>query len=143
MTADPILPNGQIRSMLRLVDRHLHKCRHRQHRLISFLFKGGCIISIGFNFGVVHSETTAINHAWRSKDSLSGTTILVVRVRKDGTLGMSKPCDNCVAQLIDAGIRKVIYSNNDGMFQTMKLPSHTEVRVNSKLQNMIWHKKGA
>ena len=56
---------------------------------------------------------------------------------------MSKPCDNCVAQLIDAGIRKVIYSNNDGMFQTMKLPSHTEVRVNSKLQNMIWHKKGA
>ena len=141
MDSDPALPVGMIKSMLRLVNRHLHKCRHRQHRLVSFLFKGGNLISIGFNFGVTHAECTAINHAWRSKDSLIGTTMFVVRVRRDGTMGLSKPCINCMARLNDTGVRRVVYTDNNGQFQIVKLPVNIGNRINPRLQNIIWHKK--
>lgn len=97
------------------------KARHRNHRLGAILIKGGNIISVGWNISFKHAEHMAIDRAWRS--DIEGCTIMVVRVRKNGSLGMAKPCETCMARLIDAGIKKVIYSTNDGQLETTKLSS--------------------
>lgn len=41
-------------------------------------------------------------------------SVYVYREKKDGNLGKSKPCKACTAALIDAGIRDVYYTEDDG-----------------------------
>jgi len=44
-------------------------------------------------------------------DKAKGTTIYVARVKKDGSFGLSKPCERCKAALNDTGVKKVVYSS--------------------------------
>lgn len=53
--------------------------------------------------------------------SKPGDTIIVMRWRKDFTLSMARPCPACQHYLREAGIKKVIYSDWDGNFQTYKI----------------------
>jgi deoxycytidylate deaminase len=42
---------------------------------------------------------------------VKGATIYVARVKKDGSFGLSKPCERCKKALNDAEIKRVIYSS--------------------------------
>jgi len=42
-------------------------------------------------------------------------------MRKDGNLGMAKPCPKCEAMLREAGVKSVTYSNFDGQMEKMVL----------------------
>lgn len=44
-------------------------------------------------------------------DKAKGSTIYVARTRKDGSFGLSKPCERCKKALNNAGVKKVIYSS--------------------------------
>lgn len=59
-----------------------------------------------------HAEVAAIR-ALRTVPQ--GATIYVARVLKNGAPGLSKPCAACYATITEAGIRRVIYSADDGI----------------------------
>jgi deoxycytidylate deaminase len=40
-----------------------------------------------------------------------GVTIYVARVKKDGSFGLSEPCDRCKEALDSSGVKRVIYSS--------------------------------
>lgn len=125
---------------LRLAIREAHKARHKQHRHAAILLKGGKPVAVAHNHSHVHAEHAAINRAWRT--GTEGATIVVIRLRKDGTIGMSRPCEKCVNRLIQAGIKKVIYSDSDGTLKSFKLPTKAEVsQLNIQFLNFLWHKK--
>jgi deoxycytidylate deaminase len=117
------------------------KSQHHQHRLGSVLIRGSNVISTGHNFSTVHSEHDCINRAFKS--GTEGTIIIVVRVRRNGTMGMSRPCVCCLGRLINAGVERVIYTTNDGEYRMLKLNSiEVQAQVSLKLQLIMWHKKG-
>ena len=49
------------------------------------------------------------------KKSVKGLDILVIRITKDMALKNSRPCNLCIAKLNELGIRKVFYSNDNGL----------------------------
>lgn len=105
--------------MIKLAVKEAKKARHKQHRLGAVLMRGGKPIAASHNFAHVHAEHATLNRAWRS--DTEGCTLFVARVRKDGSLGMAKPCKLCMERLVEAGIKKVTYSNKDGQLETIKL----------------------
>lgn len=60
----------------------------------------------------LHAEIDAINKARRkiSDEKLSKSTLIVVRVRKDGSFGMAKPCRGCADCIDHFRINNVYYT---------------------------------
>jgi len=56
-----------------------------------------------------HAEVAALRQI---KDP-RGVTLYVVRVRPDGSSGLSKPCPACAEYISRMGIKKVVYSVED------------------------------
>lgn len=56
-----------------------------------------------------HAEVAAL----RQIKNPRGITLYVVRVRTDGSSGLSKPCAACAEYISKMGIKKVIYSVED------------------------------
>jgi len=88
------------------------------YQLGAVIFKGGKIISSGYNSGWVHAEHSALKKL--KPNRAKGADILVVRVNKTG-LTMAKPCDNCQLRLRKNGIKRVFYTNANGEMEIMKL----------------------
>lgn len=66
----------------------------------------------------IHAEVKAILSCPRSK--LIGSEMWVYREKADGTPAIAKPCKNCQKVLIEAGVKKVYYTTDDG-FDSMEL----------------------
>lgn len=62
----------------------------------------------------LHAEIDAIikNRTWDSP-----YTLMVVRIKRDGTLGMARPCPVCMPAIQAAGIRWIEYSGADGLMK--------------------------
>lgn len=62
----------------------------------------------------LHAETLAIYNAIKklSLDEIKKCTLYVVRVKKDGSLGLSKPCEGCTRAILTFGIKTVKYTTN-------------------------------
>ena len=113
---------------VRIAEKLVDTTRQR-HNLIAFIVKGGSILSIGLNdmnrthpiywngehdHGV-HAEYDAIN-SYRGKDGgLNGSSLYVLRIRRDGSLGNSRPCEHCWRKMMKVGIKTVYYVGNDGV----------------------------
>ena len=104
---------------IQLALKEAKNARHHQHKLGAVLFKSGKPIASSHNFDHVHAEHAVLNQAWRS--DIAGTTLLVIRVRKNGTLGMSRPCHLCMLRIIQAGVKRVIFSNQAGNLESIKI----------------------
>lgn len=114
------------------------KARHH-HQLAAVLVRGGKIISIAHNHSHVHAEHAALNRAWRS--GTEGATMFVIRVKRSGMIGLAKPCKMCVDRMMQAGVRKVVYTDNEGNFQTMKLPKSSDpTSMSIKYRTILWNK---
>jgi len=64
-----------------------------------------------------HCETQLIQRLrWRFGDSInwSKVHIYLYREYKDGSLAPSRPCPSCMAMLKDFGIKKIMYTTEDG-----------------------------
>lgn len=62
----------------------------------------------------IHAEITAIKHITLRDIDWRQVSIYVVRVKKDGTYGMTRPCNACMQYIKEKGIRNIYYSTDDG-----------------------------
>jgi deoxycytidylate deaminase len=98
---------------------------------IAFIIKNGKIVSIGTNKAKTHPksncspyESEGWNQLHAEVDAIikygridcTGHTIVVIRVRPSGKLGMSKPCVGCMHLLKQLNFKKIFYSTNDQEF---------------------------
>lgn len=55
------------------------------------------------------------------KHLVVGSTVFVARVTKGGRVSMAKPCPSCQNLLKTAGVRKVYYSNPEGIMEEYRV----------------------
>lgn len=96
---------------------------HHQHAHGAVIARGNKIISTGFNQLKTHTRS---NHKWRSlhaevsalikadPEMLYGAECYVYRQHLNGQPANSRPCQYCMAALINAGIKTIYYSINGG-----------------------------
>jgi len=57
-----------------------------------------------------HAEIRAI----RGVKNTEGSTMYVARLSSEGSTALSKPCVWCLQHIIDAGISRIVYTDNEG-----------------------------
>lgn len=87
-----------------------------KHKILS----SGCNELRGFNIhsskkkweNSLHAEQAAILKLLKQNKQreLVGSVIYVSRIKKDGSMGLAKPCSFCDALIRAVGIKKVVYS---------------------------------
>jgi len=99
---------------------------HKQHHLGCVITKKNKIISMGWNKTKTHPKSTARFHMLHAEiDALlglslqdtRGCTAYIYRENKAGKLAMARPCDGCELALKQAGIKKIIYTYDNGILQ--------------------------
>lgn len=99
----------------------LSDCRYKMGAVI--IGKGGKVLSIGNNILKSHSQhihwptwVVSIHAEMRAiikaNCDIRGSTIYICRL---GGNEISRPCDHCMACIIDAGIRSIVYSNGTNL----------------------------
>lgn len=70
-----------------------------------------------------HAEVDAVMHVLKRKklEELNGATIYVTRILKSGNLANAFPCQACMRLIRAVGIKKIIYSFDDGLTYTFNL----------------------
>lgn len=63
----------------------------------------------------MHAEMNVLRFA-RPGDDLE-----VMRFRKDGTPAMAKPCMYCMKQIRENGIRRIRWTNSEGIWESMRV----------------------
>ncbi len=97
---------------------------HHQHKIGAVIVKRNKILSTGFNklkthplsphpFRSCHAEFVAIS--FLSSEQLKGSTIFVYRETKQGELANSRPCSYCYSLIKSKGIKKIVYTHEDGV----------------------------
>jgi len=62
---------------------------------------------------------------------LSDYVIVVVRVSRDGCIKNSRPCDQCLDTMVKYRIKKILYSNDLGTFESAKPENMEKLHVSS------------
>jgi len=98
----------------------------------TYIMDGSRIVSWGYNkvkkthplakkyghlFNCIHSELDALIKA---RDSLDKCKVVNVRIKKNGNVGLSKPCPQCQKMLEDHGVERVYYTTENG-FEVLEL----------------------
>lgn len=83
------------------------KCHAVQARLDKERFGSECL-------GKIHAEVDALLPLFRNKTDLSKASIYVYRQRKDGSLGLARPCGSCMKLIKKLGIKNIYYTNENG-----------------------------
>ncbi|MCI0562075.1 MAG: hypothetical protein MN733_26605 [Nitrososphaera sp.] len=96
---------------------------HSRYRVGAALFKGGRLVSIGFNCRRTHPKQNSI-FRWQHAECncLLGTrkydlrlcTLFVVRITRRGKFRVSTPCSDCQDILRAAGVRHIYHINRAG-----------------------------
>jgi deoxycytidylate deaminase len=135
MESDPKLSKKRQR-YIDLAARVAQQTEFKEYRHGAVLVKGGTVINTSCNknkykawagrfrksqkgYATVHAEIGAILGLDRS--ITEGATVYVVRVGKCGSLRNSKPCQMCEAAMQYVGIKKVVYSNENGDIDSMRI----------------------
>jgi deoxycytidylate deaminase len=101
------------------VRRLVKKSNHKQHKHAVMIFRGGALVATGYNHEDIHAEQVALGKLW--PDHRVGTRVVSIRLRKNGELGMAKPCPKCEVMLREAGVKSVMFSNYEGQMEKMSL----------------------
>jgi deoxycytidylate deaminase len=95
------------------------KSTHRWAHHVAFLAQHNRIVAVGYNRGSLHAEEMALR-----KMRMAGgraDRLYSYRIRRDGRLGASKPCSNCLLSIQRAGIRHIYYNDYDGSHLSLPL----------------------
>lgn len=100
---------------------------------VAFLFRKSKLVTIGCNKPRTHPATKKYHyepkvHICAELDACLKAgdvdftlyTMLVIRIKKDGSLGMSKPCPGCQHLLKSLGIKSVMYSDESGEIVSLR-----------------------
>lgn len=117
-------------SYLRLAVKASRKSDHKRCMHGALVVKDNHVISIGFNsmkshpkawdIKRTHAELNALAKAGRK--NLTGASIMVVRTSKNGDLAYSRPCEMCLDQLQERGIKDIYYTLTSGEIKREILP---------------------
>ena len=135
MEPDPKLSKKKQR-YIELAARIAQQTEFKEYKHGAILVRAGAVINTSCNknkykawanqfrkkqhgHATIHAEIGAILGLDRSLTE--GSTIYVVRVGKCGGLKNSKPCPMCEAAMQYVGIKKVVYSSEDGKIETMRI----------------------
>lgn len=104
---------------------------HLDYNHCAVIAKGGKILSVGYNYRgtnpltehyrtkehtcTVHAEIDAIVSK-RKKVRFEGAKVYVVRIKSDGNVAMSKPCEMCQHVLYNYGIKRAYFSTGEFPF---------------------------
>ena len=96
----------------------------RDHKHACALIKGGKILKASVNTignrTIGHAEKMLINILKKLSLEFNFKRCILVIIRVSKTqIAYSKPCNNCIEDIRACGIRKVLYSTNDG-FEVIK-----------------------
>lgn len=63
----------------------------------------------------LHAEIDAIVECcdWLWFDELKGSIMYIARVKRDGSLGLAKPCSGCFRALVHFNIKEVYWTENE------------------------------
>ena len=100
-------PGGHRHFAIAIVDKQKYTGWNNRKTNPDIIRKKDGIILAGY-----HAETHVLKKI--PKDKRGKAKIYIMRIRKDGTLGLSKPCQHCEATLLEAGIKRknIWYSTN-------------------------------
>lgn len=98
---------------LRLARRVAERSTHPHHRHASIVLRGGAVVATGYNHDDRHAEIVALSKLWPSKRK--GTTVMNLRLTNAGTVGLAKPCGECLAFLLESGVESVKWTTRTGM----------------------------
>ena len=105
----------------------------RCYHLAAILRRKGRVVRIGINSDKTHprfkrkyEDGTWAAHMHAEMDVLRfsepGDELEVMRWRKsDNTFAMAKPCRHCVPHILNAGLSRVTYTDDNGEWQEMQL----------------------
>jgi deoxycytidylate deaminase len=124
---------------LAMDDPHLRwfKLARNVSKLSEYRIKVGCVlikgnrpISVGFNKikynkqfcnpwkKTLHAESVAIKNS--DKEYVKNSTAFIYREKHDGSVGLARPCEDCMARLISYGVRTIYYSVEEFPFYKME-----------------------
>jgi deoxycytidylate deaminase len=106
----------------RIASKEAAKSQHK-HRLGAVIVKGERILATGFNqlrpssrlkTTTLHAEAAAILKLLKEGRlaSLAGSEIYVSRFTAGGSIGLARPCSNCLDLCRSVGIRRVHYTTS-------------------------------
>jgi deoxycytidylate deaminase len=136
MENDPSKLSKKKQRYIELAMRIAGQTEFREYKHGAVLVRGGTVLNTSCNknkykawanrfrkkqrgHATVHAEIGAILGLDRS--ITEGATIYVVRVGRDGCLRNSKPCPMCEAAMQFVGVKKVVYSNENGGIESMRI----------------------
>jgi len=121
---------------IELASRIAQQTEFKEYKHGAVLVRGGTVLNTSCNknkykawanrfrkkkcgHATIHAEIGAILGLDRS--ITEGGTIYVVRVGRTGDLKNSKPCPMCEAAMQFVGIKRVVYSNENGEIESMRI----------------------
>ena len=67
----------------------------------------------------LHAELGAILGLART--TTTGATVYVARINKEGEARISKPCSMCESAMRHVGVKRVVYTDENGKIESMRL----------------------
>lgn len=95
----------------------------RTFRLAAIGWRADGVIVTARNGSSIEPNVGSHAEARLAKKLTPGSVVLVVRIKRDGTLGSAKPCRACRSILRSVGVESVYYSGLDGEIHLLELPS--------------------
>jgi deoxycytidylate deaminase len=107
-----------------------------KNKHFSFIIRRNKILSIGWNdyfrthpickklgyrFDAIHSETSSVLRYRGDTEDLRFCELVNTRINSMGKIGMACPCDICKKFIISTGIRRVHYTDINGLWQEIRL----------------------
>ena len=116
--------------MIRIATKVAYESKFYRARVGAVVVKGNRILSTGCNrIGFskylrdrtyscsVHAEQQAILQLLKARrmNDLIGATIYVSRIGRNGSMRLSRPCNNCSNLIRAVGISRVVFTTNEGV----------------------------
>jgi pyrimidine deaminase RibD-like protein len=98
----------------------------------AILLNVNSIVGSSYNsFPNGHAETNALNrYSMKRTDNkvrkLKNLCVVVVRTKRNGHFGNSRPCNMCIDMMIKMGIKRVVYSTGDERIFAVENPRKME-----------------
>jgi deoxycytidylate deaminase len=100
-------------------------------RLGALVLSKSKIISKGFNQRKTHPKLKSLepNYVYLHAETCAlfateigrGDTLVVVRIKSDGSFSCSKPCEHCLSFIKEYGIKRIVFTDWNGSVKEMRV----------------------
>lgn len=123
------MPN--LKKAIRLAHASLDLVKDQRQRHFSFIFFRNRIVGFGWNKSkshpkaalhdayATHSELDVLNGAMIPPYLFPRCTLVNIRIKRNGSLGLARPCRKCQSLLDNFRFRDILYSTDDQRFVSM------------------------